>query len=85
MEKTLVLIKPDAFAKHYSGDIIKRYEEEGFRIVAMKLMKMDERLASIHYAEHIDEYPSQCAQKLPNEMCELLSNGKDSVDVVWHN
>ena len=44
MEKTLVLIKPDAFAKHYSGDIIKRYEEEGFRIVAMKLMKMDSLL-----------------------------------------
>ena len=53
MEKTLVLIKPDAFDKHYSGDIIKRYEQEGFRIVAMKLLKMDERLASIHYAEHI--------------------------------
>ncbi|MGO5130521.1 nucleoside-diphosphate kinase [Mitsuokella jalaludinii] len=53
MEKTLVLIKPDAFAEHYSGDIIKRYETEGFRIVAMKLLKMDERLASIHYAEHI--------------------------------
>lgn len=53
MEKTLVLIKPDAFMKHYSGDIIKRYEQEGFRIVALKLMKMDERLASIHYEEHI--------------------------------
>lgn len=53
MEKTLVLIKPDAFALHYSGNIIKRYEEEGFRIVAMKMLKMDERLASIHYAEHI--------------------------------
>ena len=53
MEKTLVLIKPDAFAKHYSGDILKRYEQEGFRVVAMKLLKMDERLASIHYAEHI--------------------------------
>ena len=53
MEKTLVLIKPDAFALHYSGDIIKRYEQEGFRIVGMKLLKMDERLASIHYAEHI--------------------------------
>ena len=53
MEKTLVLIKPDAFALHYSGDIIKRYEAEGFRIVAMKLLKMDERLASIHYEEHI--------------------------------
>ncbi len=53
LEKTLVLIKPDAFSKHYSGDIIKIYEKEGFRIVAMKLLKMDERLASIHYAEHI--------------------------------
>jgi len=53
MEKTLVLIKPDAFSKHYSGDIIKRYEQEGLRIVAMKMLKMDERLASIHYAEHI--------------------------------
>jgi nucleoside-diphosphate kinase len=53
MEKTLVLIKPDAFKKHHTGDIIRRYEEEGFQIVAMKLMKMDERLASIHYAEHI--------------------------------
>ena len=52
-EKTLVLIKPDALSKHYSGDIIKRYEQEGFRLVAMKMMIMDERLASIHYAEHI--------------------------------
>ena len=53
MERTLVLVKPDAFAKHHAGDIIKRYEEEGFRILAMKLLKMDERLASIHYEEHI--------------------------------
>lgn len=53
MEKTLVLIKPDAFARHHAGDIIKRYESEGFRILAMKLLKMDDRLASIHYAEHI--------------------------------
>ena len=44
MEKTLVLIKPDAFANHNSGDIIKRYEQEGFRIVAMKLLKMENGL-----------------------------------------
>ena len=53
MERTLVLIKPDAFAKHYSGDIIKRYESEGFRVVAMKLMRMTEKIASKHYVEHI--------------------------------
>lgn len=40
MEKTLVLIKPDAFAKHYSGEIIKRYEAEGFKIHALKMMWM---------------------------------------------
>lgn len=53
LEKTLVLIKPDAFRKHYSGDIIKRYEAEGLQILAMKLMKMDEKIASKHYMEHI--------------------------------
>lgn len=53
LEKTLVLIKPDAFRKHYSGEIIKRYEDEGLKILAMKLMKMDEKIASKHYAEHI--------------------------------
>ena len=53
MEQTLVLIKPDAFAKHYSGDIIKRYESEGFRIVAMKLLQMTDKLAAKHYVEHI--------------------------------
>ena len=53
MEKTLVLIKPDAFADHHVGDIIKIYEEHDLRIAAMKLLRMDERLASIHYAEHI--------------------------------
>ena len=49
MEQTLVLIKPDAFSKHHVGAIIDRYEKEGFRILAMKLLKMDARLASIHY------------------------------------
>ena len=38
-ESTLVLIKPDAFAKHYTGDIIKRYEEAGLEIQAMKCCK----------------------------------------------
>ena len=53
MEKTLVLIKPDAFADGHSGDIIKRYEDEGFKIVALKLMKMTPSIAAKHYVEHI--------------------------------
>ena len=52
MEKTLVLIKPDAFSKNHTGDILKRYEDEGFKIVAAKVMQMDKKIAAIHYAEH---------------------------------
>ncbi len=53
MEKTLILIKPDAFGKGHTGDILKRYEDEGFKIIAAKVMQMDEKIAAIHYAEHI--------------------------------
>ncbi len=54
MEKTLVLIKPDAFAANHTGDILKLYEDAGFKIVAAKVMKMTDALAAKHYAEHIN-------------------------------
>ena len=53
MEKTLILIKPDAFGKGHSGDILKRYEDEGFKIIAAKVMQMDKKIAASHYVEHI--------------------------------
>lgn len=53
MEKTLVLIKPDAVREKHIGDIIKIYEENGLRILAMKLLQMNEKLAARHYEEHI--------------------------------
>jgi nucleoside-diphosphate kinase len=52
-EKTLVLIKPDAFKAHHVGDIIKRYEEAGLALCAMKMLKMNGDIAAIHYVEHI--------------------------------
>ncbi len=51
--KTLVLVKPDAFGKGHTGDILKRYEDEGFKIVAAKVMQMTEKIAAKHYVEHI--------------------------------
>jgi len=53
MEKTLVLIKPDAFADKHTGDIIKIYEDNGLELKAMRLMKMTKEVAAKHYAEHI--------------------------------
>jgi nucleoside-diphosphate kinase len=52
MDKTLILVKPDAFARGLTGEIIARFERKGLRIVALKHMQMDRSLAEQHYAEH---------------------------------
>jgi nucleoside-diphosphate kinase len=52
MERTLILIKPDAFARNLSGEIIARFERKGLRLVAMNLLTMSRDLAAQHYAEH---------------------------------
>jgi nucleoside-diphosphate kinase len=52
MERTLILVKPDAFARNLTGEIISRFERKGLRIVALKHMVVSEELARQHYAEH---------------------------------
>src|SRR3954451_14122742 len=52
MDRTLILVKPDAFARNLTGEIIARFERKGLRIVALRHMTMDIQLAEQHYAEH---------------------------------
>ena len=52
MDRTLILVKPDAFARGLTGEIIARFERKGLRIVALKHMTMTRELAEQHYAEH---------------------------------
>ena len=52
MDRTLILVKPDAFARGLTGEIIARFERKGLRIVAMQHMTMAEGMARQHYAEH---------------------------------
>jgi nucleoside-diphosphate kinase len=52
MERTLILVKPDAFARNLSGEIIARFERKGLRLAALKHMTMTADLAERHYAEH---------------------------------
>ena len=52
MDRTLILVKPDAFARGLTGEIIARFERKGLKIVALKHMTVDETLATQHYAEH---------------------------------
>src|SRR3712207_5416250 len=52
MSRTLILVKPDAFARGLTGEILARFERKGLRIVALKHMQVTEDLAQRHYAEH---------------------------------
>ncbi|MDQ6822352.1 MAG: nucleoside-diphosphate kinase [Solirubrobacteraceae bacterium] len=52
VERTLILVKPDAFARRLTGEVIARFERKGLSLVAMRLMTMSRELAERHYAEH---------------------------------
>jgi nucleoside-diphosphate kinase len=55
MERTLILVKPDAFARGLTGEIIGRFERKGLTIIAMKHMTVENELAEQHYGEHRDK------------------------------
>lgn len=52
MDRTLILVKPDAFARGLTGEIVARFERKGLTIVAMRHMTVTRDLAERHYAEH---------------------------------
>jgi nucleoside-diphosphate kinase len=52
MERTLILVKPDAFARGLTGEIIARFERKSLRIVALEHRVLTEDVAKQHYAEH---------------------------------
>jgi nucleoside-diphosphate kinase len=52
VSRTLILVKPDAFARGLTGEIIARFERKGLRIVALEQRTLEQDLAMQHYAEH---------------------------------
>lgn len=59
MERTLIILKPDALQRRLAGRIIARFEDKGLVVVGMKLMRISRTLAETHYAPHKDKpfYP----------------------------
>ena len=52
MSRTLILVKPDAFARGLTGEIIARFERKGLRVAALEQRTLEQDLAMQHYAEH---------------------------------
>ena len=68
MERSLVLIKPDAMERGLAGEIISRLENKGLKIVAMKMLRMDKALAQQHYAVHKNK-------PFFNELVDFITSG----------
>jgi nucleoside-diphosphate kinase len=54
MDRTLILVKPDAFARGLTGEIVARFERKGLKIVEIRAMTVTRELAERHYAEHAE-------------------------------
>jgi nucleoside-diphosphate kinase len=55
MDRTLILVKPDAFERRLTGEVVARFEHKGLTILAMKHMTVERELAERHYDEHRDK------------------------------
>ena len=53
--RTLVLVKPDAFERGLTGEVLARFERKGLRLVALRQLSVDEKFASRHYEEHTEK------------------------------
>jgi len=55
MERTLVIAKPDAVQRGLVGEIIKRLETKGLKLIGIKMSSLDETILQIHYEEHVEK------------------------------
>ncbi len=84
MEKTLILIKPDAFQRGIVGSILSRFEQKGLKILGMKMLKMSPELAKEHYAHLLDKpfYPGLEKFMTSAPLLALAVEGQEAVEVV---
>ena len=84
MERTLVLIKPDAVRRGLVGEVIGRLERKGLSIEALELRRMDPDLADRHYAEHVEKafYPSLAAFMTDGPLVAMIVAGDTAIEVV---
>jgi nucleoside-diphosphate kinase len=75
VERTLVLVKPDAVARGHVGEVLRRIETKGYRLVALDLRVPSKDLLADHYADHVSKpfYP---------ELVEFMSSGPVAAAVV---
>lgn len=84
LERTLVLLKPDAVARRLCGEVIGRFEKRGLKLVGMKLMQVTPELSKQHYAEHVSKpfYPQLEEFITSGPIVALALEGPEAITVV---
>jgi nucleoside-diphosphate kinase len=84
MERTLIILKPDAVQRHLVGEIISRFERKGIQIVGAKLMKIPQSLAETHYEPHKGKpfYPGLVKFMTSSPVLVLALAGKDVIAIA---
>jgi len=84
VERSLVLIKPDAIQRGLAGEIVTRLERRGLKIVAMKMLHMDKTLAQRHYAIHKDKaFFNKLVDFITSSpIIAIVFQGKDAVEII---
>jgi nucleoside-diphosphate kinase len=84
MERSLVLIKPDAIQRGLAGEIISRLEKKGLKIVAMKMLHMDKNLAQRHYAIHKGKafFDDLVNFITSSPIIAIIFQGKNAVEII---
>ena len=84
MERSLVIIKPDALQRGLTGEIISRLEKKGLKIVAMKMLHMDKNLAQRHYAIHKGKafFDDLVNFITSSPVIAIIFQGKNAVEII---
>jgi len=80
MERTLVLIKPDAMVKKLAGNIISELYSTNLKMIGLKLINVDRKLAEVHYEEHKNK---PFFEKLINHLTGKLHNDENVIAIVY--
>jgi nucleoside-diphosphate kinase len=83
MERTLIILKPDAVQRGLGGEIITRFEKKGLQIVGMKMMRIPQQLAETHYEPHKGKpfYPGLVKFMTSSPVVVLALAGKDAIAI----
>ena len=86
MERSLVLIKPDAIQRALTGEIICRLEKKGLKTIAMKMLRMDRSLAQSHYAVHDGKpfFDNLVDFIISSPIIAIVFEGSNAVEIIRH-